>query len=247
MTVLVATNGEEALARVNEVRPDVVLLDALMPGLDGFETCRRIKADPRFRNLPVIFMTALSETEHVVEGLEAGGVDYVTKPIIAEELIARIHVHGKNARLALSTGLALDAAGRALLAVNRAGAVLWATPRADTVLRESLPCILPGDPGAPLALASWLGNAGAPEQESVMLPASAGPPLIFTLITAIGPDEYLLTVKREQKRKEAETLCATFALTPREAEVLLWIARGKSNRDIGDILGLRVRWERVPQ
>src|SRR5262245_44603711 len=80
MTVLVATDGEEALARVNEVRPDVVLLDALMPGLDGFETCRRMKADPRFRDLPVIFMTALSETEHVVEGLAAGGVDYVTKP-----------------------------------------------------------------------------------------------------------------------------------------------------------------------
>src|SRR5262245_23254854 len=60
MTVLVATDGEEALARVNEVRPDVVLLDALMPGLDGFETCRRMKADPRFRDLPVIFMTALS-------------------------------------------------------------------------------------------------------------------------------------------------------------------------------------------
>ena len=75
MTVLIAVGGENALALLNEAIPDVVLLDAVMPGLDGFATCRRMKADPRLAHLPVIFMTGLTETEHVIEGLESGGVD----------------------------------------------------------------------------------------------------------------------------------------------------------------------------
>lgn len=243
MTVLVATDGEEALGRVNEIRPDMVLLDALMPGLDGFETCRRLKADPRFRDLPVIFMTALSETEHVVEGLAAGGVDYVTKPIIVEELIARIHVHGKNAKLARSTGLALDAAGRALLAVDRGGVVLWTTPRAGALLQENLPAPGGCEPEALPALAIWLRNADerAPEPASIILSAEAGPTLVFSFVTAMGPDEYLLTAKREQSHNDTTVLRTTFALTPRETEVLVWIARGKSNRDVGEILGLSPR------
>lgn len=243
MTVLVATDGEEALARVNEVRPDVVLLDALMPGLDGFETCRRIKADPRFRDLPVIFMTALSDTEHVVQGLEAGGVDYVTKPIVTDELIARIHVHGKNAKVARTADLALNAAGRSLLAVNRTGDVLWATARAGALLAESFPAATPGQWRTPLPLSGWLGDAGAraPEPASLSVRVACGPELIFSFVTAVGQDEYLLTAKRKQSLDEAAMLRAAFALTPREAEVLTWIARGKSNRDVGEILGLSPR------
>ena len=243
MTVLVATDGEEALIRVNEVRPDVVLLDALMPGLDGFETCRRIKADARFRDLPVIFMTALSETEHVVEGLAAGGVDYVTKPIIAQELIARIHVHGKNAKLARSTGLALDAAGRALLAVAPGGAVLWTTPRAAALLQESFPTVDCDGPKALYQLDAWLQKARlqASPHPAVFSLLGLGNPLIFSFVTSIGPDEYLLTVKREYKVDNRQVLRSSFTLTAREAEVLLWIASGKSNRDIGEILGLSPR------
>jgi DNA-binding NarL/FixJ family response regulator len=239
MTVLVATDGEEALARVNEVRPDVVLLDALMPGLDGFETCRRMKADPRFRDLPVIFMTALSETEHVVEGLAAGGVDYVTKPIIADELIARIHVHGKNARLARTTGLALDAAGRALLAVTGRGSVLWMTPGAEALLAESLPAADGDTPAALPGIAEWLKKQA--QSSTVITPPGAESQLIVSLVSAIGPDEFLLAVRREQKVDDKEVLRASFTLTVREAEVLLWIASGKSNRDIGEILGLSPR------
>jgi DNA-binding NarL/FixJ family response regulator len=243
MTVLVATDGEEALGRVNEVRPDVVLLDALMPGLDGFETCRRMKVDPRFRDLPVIFMTALSETEHVVQGLQAGGVDYVTKPIVVDELIARIHVHGKNARFARTTGLALDAAGRALLAVSRTGTVLWATPRASALLEDSFPAGVINESRTPIPLAGWLSTAGerAPEPASITLTTHTGQRLIFSFVTTIGPDEYLLTAKREQHLDDTAMLRTAFALTPREAEVLMWTARGKSNRDVGQILGLSPR------
>ncbi len=94
-----------------------------MPGMDGFETCRRIKRDAGLSNVPVIFMTGLAETEHIVRGLEAGGVDYVTKPIVIEEMLARIRVHLANARLAQSARAALDVSGRFLLAVNRKGKV----------------------------------------------------------------------------------------------------------------------------
>src|SRR5580698_5520671 len=85
---------------------------AVMTGMDGFETCQRLKRDAGLSNVPVIFMTGLAETEHIVRGLEAGGVDYVTKPIVIEEMLARIRVHLANARLTQSARAALDVSGR---------------------------------------------------------------------------------------------------------------------------------------
>jgi DNA-binding response OmpR family regulator len=130
VTVLVATSGEAALGIAEHVTPDVILMDAVMPGLDGFETCRRLKAQAGTAHVPVIFMTALTETEHVVHALESGGVDYLTKPINLEELSARMRVHLANARRAQSARMALDAAGRHLMAFSAAGAVHWSTPQA---------------------------------------------------------------------------------------------------------------------
>ena len=97
MTVMVAMDGAAAMRIVDQITPDIILLDAVMPGMDGFETCRRLKRDAGLSNVPVIFMTGLAETEHIVRGLEAGGVDYVTKPIVIEEMLARISVHLANA------------------------------------------------------------------------------------------------------------------------------------------------------
>ena len=87
-TVLVATHGEAALQRAAQALPDIVLLDAMMPGMDGFEVARRLKASPATAHIPIIFMTGLTETEHLVAALEAGGVDYVTKPIKPREVLA---------------------------------------------------------------------------------------------------------------------------------------------------------------
>src|SRR5512136_1632578 len=92
-TVLFAEDGESGLTRADYARPDLILLDIMMPGIDGFETCRRLKEMESTRDIPVIFMTALAETEHKVRGFEAGGVDYVTKPIQREEVVARAGVH----------------------------------------------------------------------------------------------------------------------------------------------------------
>ena len=91
--VLAAQDGASGLSIVERARPDLILLDVLMPGLDGFETCRHLKAADRIQDIPVIFMTALTETADKVTGFEVGGVDYVTKPFQVEELLARVKTH----------------------------------------------------------------------------------------------------------------------------------------------------------
>lgn len=88
--VVVAQGGEEALGRAALVRPDLILLDVMMPGIDGFETCRRLKTDEAMRDIPVIFMTALSDTPQKLAGFQAGAVDYVTKPLDGAEVLARV-------------------------------------------------------------------------------------------------------------------------------------------------------------
>lgn len=91
--LMVAEDGEEALTQTATTQPDLILLDVMMPGLDGFETCRRFKAQPNTRDVPVLFMTALSETADKVKAFAAGGVDYITKPIEHEEALARVRTH----------------------------------------------------------------------------------------------------------------------------------------------------------
>jgi DNA-binding response OmpR family regulator len=91
--VVVAQDGEEALERAQFVQPDLILLDVMMPGIDGFETCRRLKMMPGAKEIPVIFMTALSDTNEKISGFKAGGVDYVTKPCQIEEVLARVNTH----------------------------------------------------------------------------------------------------------------------------------------------------------
>ena len=96
---LVARDGESALEQAGYARPDLILLDVMMPGMDGFETCRRLKASAETREIPVIFMTALDETGDKVRGFTAGAVDYVTKPFQQEEVMARVRTHLALCRL----------------------------------------------------------------------------------------------------------------------------------------------------
>src|ERR1700750_1942676 len=138
MTVMVALDGASAMRIVDQITPDIVLLDAVMPGMDGFETCRRLKREAGLSTAPVIFMPGLAETEHIVHGLETGGVDYVTKPIAIEEMLARIRVHLAHARLPQSARAVLDVSGRFLLAVNGQGKIMWATPHAQKLLADNL-------------------------------------------------------------------------------------------------------------
>lgn len=91
--LMVAEDGEEALAQTTQTQPDLILLDVMMPGIDGFETCRRLKSQPKTREIPVLFMTALHETADKVKAFASGGVDYITKPIEHEEALARVRTH----------------------------------------------------------------------------------------------------------------------------------------------------------
>src|SRR6202048_2234420 len=159
MTVMVAMDGAAAIRIVDQITPDIVLLDAVMPGIDGFETCRRVKRDAGLTNVPVIFMTGLGETEHIVHGLNAGGVDYVTKPIVIEEMLARIRVHLANARMTQSAQTALDVSGRFLLAVNGQGKIMWATPQAQKLLSATLAVETEEEFVLPDPIPHWLDQA----------------------------------------------------------------------------------------
>jgi DNA-binding response OmpR family regulator len=240
--VLIATDGEAALALVEQLTPDVVLMDARMPGISGFETCRRLKRDLHLPHLPVIFMTGLTETEHVIEGLASGGVDYVTKPVVLDELLARIRVHLGNARIALETRAALDASGRFLVATDRAGRVLWCTPKAQTLLRSLLPAT-GTELALPPAIIESLLRRRAPAQAAARCQLTRAERRIeFTLMSTLGPDEVLLRLNEiTNVVDECGRLQHILVLTGREAEVLLWISRGKSNRDIGEILAISPR------
>lgn len=240
VTVLVARSGEAALNIAQRVTPDVVLMDAVMPGLDGFETCRQLKAMAPLTHVPVIFMTGLTETEHIVHALESGGVDYLSKPINVDELRARIRVHLANARRAQSARIALDAAGRHLVAFARDGAVLWSTPQANKLLERS-----GVDAGQQNEMSSaflrWRVEQAETAGSGFDIVLSGAPGLQFSFLGVVGGEEYLFRLSGAQREGQEEELRQHFRLTQRESEVLLWIARGKSNRDIGEILGLSPR------
>jgi PAS domain S-box-containing protein len=120
--VVIAQDGEEGIERAVYVKPDLILLDVMMPGMDGFETCRRLKTSPRTRDIPVIFMTSLTDVEDKVTGFRVGGVDYVTKPLQIDEVMERVQTHlgllaereTAQHRLRL-LGYALDRVGETIL------------------------------------------------------------------------------------------------------------------------------------
>lgn len=236
-TVLIATDGDSALQLVDQITPDLVLMDALMPGIDGFEACRRLKREKLLSHLPVIFMTGLADTEHVLEGLAAGGVDYVTKPIVVDELLARIRVHLANARIAHGTHAALDATGRFLLATDLSGRLLWFTPKARELLAELFPASNEQVAKLPAELVDQLMQLRA--GTAIMEIGSRR--LEISVLSRIGPDELLFRLAEVGTRGDEQLLQRALSLTTREAEVLLWISRGKSNREIGEILNISPR------
>ena len=235
---LVATSGVQAIKLVSRITPDLILLDAMMPEMDGFETCRQLKFGPA-AHVPVIFMTALSETEHVVAGLTAGGVDYVTKPIVLDELFARIRVHLANAKAAESTRLALDRSGSSLISLDHSGAILWSTPQALSFL-DGLMIAQDAARSVAEPLAGRLRELARGAAEPLVIRGPGGP-ITIAFVSTVGAGERLFRISRHDPRTDQDVLAERLALTAREAEVLLWVARGKANRDIADILSLSPR------
>jgi DNA-binding response OmpR family regulator/DNA-binding CsgD family transcriptional regulator len=260
-TVLVALDGESAIRRATQALPDVVLLDAVMPGLDGFEVARRLKAQPTTAAIPIIFMTGLTETEHLVAALEAGGVDYVTKPIKPREVMARMGVHLRSALQAREGAPerhqarnALDAFGYASITVRAGdGRLLWQTPLARELLRRYCGSEAPHTPPEVLQwlrrLLPDLQDAAQTPREPPRLSLENGPRrLTFRLHQQVGDEDapngggeiggdWLIVMQETSDASVLEALAHAFGLTAREAEVLYWVVKGKINRDIGDILG----------
>ena len=242
-TVLVALSGAAALQRAAQALPDIVLLDAMMPGMDGFEVARQLKASPQTAHIPIIFMTGLTETEHLVAALEAGGVDYVNKPIKPKEVLARMSVHLQSARERRQARNALDAFGYASITVRVSdGRLMWQTPLARDLLLRYYGT---DAPTTPLPVQSWLrrnvaqGLSGIePPRLSVELGATR---LTFRLHQQIGDSEgggdWLIIMQEVSDASVIDAIALSFKLTPKEAEVLYWVVKGKINRDIGDILG----------
>lgn len=232
-SVLIALEGKQGLSIARKMAPDMILLDAIMPNMDGFETCRALKADPRLANIPVMFMTGLSDTESVVKGLDAGGVDYLNKPINPDELLARMRVHLSNARLASSAHSALDTTGQYLLTIDGNGRILWATPQVRQLFAHAKVAEqwLEEDLGAQLT--SWLAHQPLPGQTFHL--QGLEHPLDVRLVTSDGHETLLKLVDGLAPSGPAK-LQEALPLTERESEVLYWIGNGKTNREIGQIL-----------
>jgi DNA-binding response OmpR family regulator len=238
-TVLVATGGEAALQRASQALPDIVLLDAMMPGMDGFEVAKRLKASSATAHIPIIFMTGLTETEHLVAALDAGGVDYVTKPIKPKEVLARMSVHVQGARQARQTRNALDAFGYASITVRASdGKLMWQTPLARELL---LAYYGASSPLAPQPVVDWLRRHLADAQKQIEPPrltAELGARrLTFRLHQQTGDEDWLIVMRENSDTAVIEAMSLSFKLTAREAEVLYWVVKGKINRDIADIVG----------
>ena len=223
--------------------PSIILLDALMPGMDGFEVCRKLKSDIATRHIPIVFMTGLSESEHVVKAFAAGGTDYVTKPVRPSEVLARIATHVQSSRLMSQARSALDAFGRATISLmHLTGAIEWQTPLARNLLgkyaihekAETMDTIMSW---LRLAVERMEGGLEAPLHRVLYGNGS----LVFRLFELTEDGECLVVLHEESDVAQIEALILALKITQREAEVLYWVIRGKTNRDIGDILGMSPR------
>ena len=240
ISTLVALEGHQAITIAQQIKPDIVLLDAVMPALDGFETCKRLKSTRELQHIPVIFMTGLNDSQSTLKGLNAGGVDYIVKPVNPDELIARIKVHVANARVVSSAQQALDSVGQQLFAVNAEGDFLWATPQTHDFLSS-----IPGSE-------TWFNEVLILEVKSLL--ASGEDSGASRLIGYHGGEcELAFVVRREEGEctfrigapkadiSGEEMLRKELGLTVRESEVLYWLSNGKTNKEIAQILNIGPR------
>lgn len=250
-TVRVADSGEGALARLDRVRPDLILLDVNMPGLDGYETCRRLKADDRWSETPVLFLTAQDDPGDKVRGFEVGAVDYITKPLHPQEVLARVRAHlqirslqqtleQKNELLETAMARRLEAEeqlqqslDRAVLVVDAGGAVGFCTRLARRLLERYFPNPAPAG-GLPEPLAHWL--AQDPAAHAWRVDHAEGRLEVQRLTPGRPGASFVLLLEEKLRVANSPARLLQLGLTAREAEVLYWVAHGKTNQDVAQIL-----------
>ncbi len=247
--VLVATDGLSALEQINYLRPDIILLDVMMPGVDGFETCKQLKANPNTAAIPVLFMTALSELDDLLRGFNEGAVDYLVKPIRPPEVLARVESHLKQAFNFQRAEMALNNSPFAVMTVSKEGWVTWLPESGknwlvDYAKRTGATNPIQVGELLPLALASWLQSQPFTEEkkESTNF-ESSHQDVHFSIKRTVcqHTSEYLLLMEKHSKEWDLESLRHSLSLTFREAEILMWISRGKTNKEMGLILGTSPR------
>lgn len=245
--VLVATSGMSAIEIAHRVLPDMILLDGSMPEMDGFESCLQLKASPVTEHIPIIFMTGLTETEHIVRGFQVGGVDYVTKPLNIDEVQARVKTHLLQARLMHQQKQMLNATGSAILSLNAEGQIVWQTPVVEALLLQQQIDIVQFQQSLELWLHALLGAENPVDVQFAQFYSGAAQQVQLNLLTNLSdhsglPKYVLVQLKTQTAMPSAdEILQACPTLTPREAEVMHWVTMGKTNRDIAEILSLSPR------
>ncbi len=246
--VLVATDGCSAIEQIQYIKPDIILLDVMMPGIDGFETCSRLKANPVTASIPVIFMTGLSELDDLLRGFGEGALDYIVKPIRPAEVLARIEVHLAQIRNLQRAERLLDHGDFAAVTVNENGGIVWLTSAAAHWLKDfngqqGLSAESHVDDFLPQIILAWFQHwrqgAGHTDTESEAFELAPG--YSARISPCQQPGEYLLLLQRETLPWNPESLRESLKLTFREAEILMWIARGKTNKEIGIILSTSPR------
>lgn len=231
--VLVATDGYSALEQLNFVKPDVILLDGMMPGIDGFETCHQIKQREHTRNIPILFMTALGDIDNLLRGFSEGAIDYIVKPFRNEEVLARVGAHVARGRLMQRAEQVLSESGLSALAIDPRGAITWINDSAAELLSifvefSQTRVLPPALVDLALTHAVQIENSNTSKFDFKNLSIKITP--------CFDRSEYLLLLQKTGEDWNLDTLRNDLGLTGREAEILMWISRGKTNRDIGQIL-----------
>jgi len=233
--VLAARDASEALERFEVAIPDGVLLDAVMPGMDGFALCRHIKATPAWSHVPIVFMTGLSESDQILRGFASGGVDYVVKPLRIPEVMARLATHVRNARVTRLAQEAVDVAGMGTVVLDSQSRMAWRSPQAVAWLEVAFGA----DALSGARASEWLDSALRSNEATRDL-GRLGRLLARNMGQGSLGESMLLLTLTPPDSASAQRL-REIALTPRETEVLSWLAKGKTNRDIADILGMSHR------
>ncbi len=236
IAVLIALNGQQAMNVLEQITPDIILMDAIMPVMDGFECTSEIRK--RLPLIPIIFMTGLSEVEHIVKAFDAGGNDYIIKPIHPEELLVRIRQHTKSTRMLMEAQGALDSLRQHVFCIDKRGHILWATPEAQTLLNQTQEG--KGSTELNERFSRWLPSGQAGHDLALPLHEQDAVLTVYYFKQA-EEDEYLLKIQSPNVEIDPTILEESLAITYREAEVLLWLAHGKTNREIAEVLEMSPR------
>lgn len=255
--LLVSESAESFLEQLPHAQPDLILLDVCMPGMDGFDLCAQLKCSPEWRDIPIIFMTALDRPDEIVRALDLGAVDYITKPFHAQEVVARVRTHLRLLALARELEAQREALqtevdmrretethlqhslDQAILAVDPNGRIVFQTRHAASLLYRY--CAHAPNQGLPAAFqAAWeAGCRGGMSRWGLPHPDGTGR-LAVCLFS--NPEESSLTLFRmEEEGMASAAALRSLGLSPRESEVLFWIAEGKTYPEIGLIIETSVR------